>query len=113
MFQPSVLSLLIHAHVLCSLFNDITEDEVKPKLTAAGVEIYTVKSDTYGDEEQPHGLRVNCNGVDCIFEFRMFQYKGDCFAPTDQVRRRCESAFSIPASLANQCTPCPQCSYRN
>ena len=77
-----------------SLFEDITKDEVEPKLEGVGVEIHTVESDTQHEDEKVHrGLRVNCNGTKCIFEFRMFRYIGDRVAPSDSaMRRRTQSA---------------------
>ena len=50
------------------------DSEVAHKLSSVH-EMQTVKSDSHQDEEFK-GIRVNCNGIDCIFEFQVFRYKG-------------------------------------
>ena len=60
-----------------SYFEDITET-VEKKLKAAEVPIWNVRnpfSKKTDDTIDLSGLLVECDDVECIFEFRMFQYK--------------------------------------
>ena len=63
--KPSNRSTLDFFLIL-SLFDDITDSEEL--------------SSTCGDRK-PRKIPVNCDGVECIFEFRVFRYKGDRAAP--------------------------------
>ena len=69
---------LIVCFCLFSLFDDITKsDEVTHKLSDSEVSMIEVtQKEDQKDDMMVKGVLVDCNGVECIFEFRVFRYTG-------------------------------------
>ncbi len=81
-----LLKFSVLCWIVCRLFEDITDTEVKPKLESVAIPFHYVNSKGIVQNidkhmELPNGLEVICDSVTCIFEFCVYKYIGRYSTP--------------------------------